>query len=245
LWDVLQIFLNIFGNVIVDILLIIFLLIGVIVGILWRPGWTNRVIKFIPREHRFVEFPIEKEYATSIECGSVKGYPPQRFYKYKPGWLGATGRFIKRPSVIFLGKEGTAYTWGLESGKEKKIGGLADAIRTVLGERFYELMPEEAKKKLEESKINVTVDLEEGLTPEGFRPVSEEEILREEDRKAAETFWKGKKEAEKGATLNTIITILAGVGIGFIIAWLLKVGGTTTVAHETTQAILFAIQSLL
>jgi len=241
LWDI---FLGIFGNMVFDILLLIFLLIGIIVGILWRPGWANRVIKFMPREYRYVEFPIEHEYAMSIECKEVKGFPPQRFYKYKPGWLGATGRFIKRPSTIFLAKEGTAYTWSLQSGKDVKIGKLSDALQTVLGKKFYDLMPEEAKEKLEESKINVTVDLEEGSTPEGFRPISEEEILREEDRKAAETYWAGKKEAERGAILNTIITILAGVGIGFIGAWLLKVGGTTVV-EQSPQAAMFMIRYLL
>jgi len=212
LWDI---FLGIFGNIVFDILLLIFLLIGIIVGILWRPGWANRVIKFMPREYRYVEFPIEHEYAMSI-----------------------------RPSTIFLAKEGTAYTWSLQSGKDIKIGKLSDALRTVLGKKFYDLMPEEAKEKLEESKINVTIDLEEGSTPEGFRPISEEEILREEDRKAAETYWAGKKEAERGAILNTIITILAGVGIGFIGAWLLKVGGTTVV-EQSPQAAMFMIRYLL
>jgi len=216
MWDI---FIGIFGNIVFDILLLIFLLIGIIVGILWRPGWANRVIKFMPREYRYVEFPIEHEYAMSIECKEVKGFP-------------------------FLAKEGTAYTWSLRSGKNIQIGKLSDALRTVLGKKFYDLMPEEAKEKLEESKINVTVDLEEGSTPEGFRPISEEEILREEDRKAAETYWAGKKEAERGAILNTIITILAGVGIGFIGAWLLKVGGTTVI-EQTPQAAMFMIRYLL
>ncbi|MGQ9624805.1 MAG: hypothetical protein ACUVT9_05480 [Candidatus Bathycorpusculaceae bacterium] len=244
MWDI---FFGIFGNIVFDVLLLIFLLVGMIVGLLWKPSWTHKVVKFIPREHRFVEFPIEHEYAHSIECKEVKGYPPQRFYKYRPGWIGAIGRVIKRPSTIFLAKEGTAYTWGLQGNPNRepiKIGKLSDAIQTVLGKRFYDLMPDDAKEKLEESRINVTVELEEGTTPEDYRPASEEEILTEEDRKAAETYWAGKKEAEKGALLNVIITILAGVGIGFIIAWLLKVGGTTVVEQPTAQAIMFMVKSL-
>jgi hypothetical protein len=230
-----EIFTQIFGNILTDIIILIFLLVGVIVGIMWRPGFGNHVRKLIPREHRFVDFPIEDEYACSVECKNQKGYPKQRFFKYAPAFMGQLGKYVKRPAMMFLGKEGTAYTWKEHSGKVD-IGKLDAALKTVWGEDFYNQIPPEQRALIEESKINVTVDLESGLTPEGYTPVSEEDIKTEQDRKAAETYWEGKKSADKPQLLNIIITVLAGVGIGFIIAWLLKVGGTTTVVQQPSTA---------
>lgn len=223
-----DIFIQIFGNIIADILFAIFLIVGVIAGILWRPGFGNHVRKIIPREHRFVDFAIQDEYACSVECKKQKGFPQQRFFKYAAAFMGQVGKYVKRPAMMFIGKEGTAYTWKEQSGKVE-IGKLNDAVKTVLGQEFYDQIPEEQKALLEESRINVSVDLEEGLTPEGYTPVSEEDIKTEQDRKASETYWEGKKSTEKPVILNIIITALAGAGVGFILAWFLKVGGTTVV----------------
>lgn len=233
-----QIFIDIFGNIIVDILFIVFLLAGAITGILWRPGFGNKVTKLIPREHRFVDFPIDSEYEASIECKESKGFPPQRFFKYAPAFMGQTGKYIKRPSIMYIGKEGTAYTWMMKSGTIDKIGSLSDAVATVWGKDFYEQIPDEQRALLEKSEINVSVDLEQGLTPTNFTPITEEDIYTEEDRKASHAYVESLNEGAKTNMINLIITVLAGVGGGFILAWFLHVGGTTVIQNPTTQMIL-------
>jgi len=80
------------------------------------------------------------------------------------------------------------------------------------GDEFYFTVPEEKRKELEESKVNVTVELEPGMTPEGYRPASEEDFKQEQDRQAAETWWKGKKIAEKGTWMQWMFIFAAGMG---------------------------------
>jgi hypothetical protein len=214
--DVFGIFLDVFGNIIFDILLVIFMLVGVILGLLFRPRIGNMVLKLLVKEHRFYELPIEEETAVSVECSPQKGLPAHRFLKYAPGYNGVVGKFVRRMRTLFLGKEGTAYTWHLE-GDKKVESTLTATLLTLWGKKFYDLIPDEQKQKVEEAKINVTVDLESGLTPEGYRPITEEDIHTEEDRKAAETFWEGKKRLDSGQWLKIILPGLAGFGLAFVV----------------------------
>lgn len=240
-----SIFLDFFGNIFNDIFVVVFLLTGMLCGIFFRPWFGNQVIKLIDREYRFVDLDIDEETAVSIECKDKKGMPPQRFYKWRPAYTGIMGKFVKKPVTRFFGKEGTAYTWGMgaeEEGKAtdpkdpktfKPMGKLCDAIKTLWGNAFYDEIPEKQKELLEKSQIQFTVQLDQGpLTPSGYKVVSEEDIKAEEDRKAAETFWQGKKTIEKGQWIQWIFILLAGFGIAcaLMIIGILRIpsGNTTT-----------------
>lgn len=212
-----------------------------------RPGWGNIVMKLIPREHRFVDFSIQEETAISLDCKEKKGYPPHKFLKIGPGFVGKVGRFVKRSSTRWLGKEGTAYTWETENDKYTEIpGGLAAALKTVWGEEFYNEIPEAARLQLEENKILVTVDLSTGLTPAGMRSISEEDIKRETDRKAAENLWEAKKQVQRGQLLNYMIWAVAGFGVAcaLIVVGILKLP-TATPTPQQTANILRSIAGLL
>ena len=208
---VLEFFTNFFTNPFNLVMIALFILTGILIGLVFRPKAKNQVMKLIPRDRRFIDFNISKENAFSLMCESVKGFPPQRFLKYAPGWTGSVGKFLKRMRTRYLGQEGTAYTWKTESEKVK-IGSLAKALRGLWGEEFYGQVPEDKRKKLEESKINVTVELEAGITPKDYKPVTEEAIKQEQDRLAAETWWKGKKIAEKGTWMQWMFIFAAGMG---------------------------------
>lgn len=211
-----DIFLGYFGNIFNILMILIFLLVGVILGVIFRPGWTNAVMKVSPSEHRFDDFSIKSESAITIECEDKKGMPPHRFIKLYPGYIGRTGRFVKRQITRYIGKEGTAYTWKLNDADEyvKVPGGLATALIAIWGQDVYDQIPDEPKKALEgTANLMVTVDLTEGLTPQGYRSVSEEDIKREEDREAAKTLWQGKQQQSKGEIVKTIIIAVAGFGI--------------------------------
>lgn len=75
--------------------------------------------------------------------------------------------------------------------------------------------------KHRETKIDVTVELDKTMTPEGQTPASEEDIKQEQDRLAAETWWTGKKMSEKATIMNTLLTLGAGAGIMAIASKLL------------------------
>jgi hypothetical protein len=195
----------------------IFIAAGLLIGLLLRPWMGNQVIKFMPGDHRFMDLNIDEETSISIQCKKEKGMPIQRFFKLHPGFTGIVGRIIKKPITRYLGMEGTAYTWQIKSGKWEKLGSLQDAVRAIWGEDFYQTVPETQKLKLEESRIQVTVGLDESpLTPEGMRSISEEDIKQEEDRQASKTFWEEHSSQMKGWLINLFLA--GGTGFGIALA---------------------------
>lgn len=200
------------------IMVLIFLLVGIIVGVLLRPWFGNEVIKLIPREHRFVDLGIEEETACSITCKNKKGMPPQRFYKHQPGYTGIVGMILKKPITRFFGKEGTAYTWSIGTDSKPIKVPIVEALKVMLSKEFYDQIPLKQQEILNNSKLDIIVDIDEGLTPNDedntpYRSISEEDIKREEDREAAKTFWKGKTSAERTQIISLLITGIAGFGI--------------------------------
>lgn len=228
-----DIFVGYFSNPLSWVFLGIFLLLGILVGVFLRPFVGNQVQKFIPADHRFIDLSIDEETAISVQCKKVKGMPIQRFFKLHSGFTGIVGRFLKKPITRYLGIEGTAYTWEIEAGRWKKLGSLADAVRVVWGERFWGSVPDKQKEKLTESRIQVTVGLDEApLTPAGMRSISEEDIKSEEDRRASKVFWEEHKSQQKGFYINLI---LAG-GTGFAIcAFLVLMGIIRLPTPEAVQ----------
>ena len=232
-------FIGFFTNIFNILMLAIFILIGVLIGLMLKPKAKDQVMKLIPRDMRFVDFDVKRENAFSVECEEKKGFPPQRFIKYKPGWSGGVGRFLKRNITRHLGLEGTAYTCQVEQGKKLNVpqkdgnpgsvevenavflGSLADCLKGLWGTEFYEQVPDKQRDEVEGSRVNVIVGLEEIKTPVGFKEITEEAIKQEEDRLAAETWWKGKKQAEKGAWIQYLWLLLAGAGIMAIASKLL------------------------
>ena len=130
------ILISVFGNILTDVFLGVFILIGILLGIFLRPMVGNRVLKLDPSDHRFHELDIKEESAISIECQDKKGMPPQRFFKYHPGFTGIIGKFLKKNVTLFLGRTGTAYTWRLESRKIFIPGHNRESSADSLGRSF-------------------------------------------------------------------------------------------------------------
>lgn len=219
---IIDVFGSYFSNPLSWVFMGIFVGIGLLVGLFLKPWMGNQVIKISPSDHRFTDLDIEEETSISVQCKKKKGMPIQRFLKLHPGFTGIVGRFIRKPITRYLGLEGTAYTWEIENGKHKKLGSLGAVVQGIWGEDFWETVPERQKAMLQESRILVTVGLDESpLTPPGMRTISEEDVKQEEDRQASKTFW-----SEHGAQMKAffINLILAG-GTGFGIAMLLMMLG--------------------
>lgn len=210
---VFDIFTDTFGNLFTDVLFGVFILVGILLGIFLRPFFGNQVLKLHTKDHRLDELDIDEETAISIECKKRKGMPPQRFFKWQPGFTGIAGRFIKKPKTVYLAAEGTAYTQRMKGGDVRMR--LAEAIRTLWGEAFCSTIPQKQAQLLEDSRIGVTVNIAEELTPKGMRTISEEDIKSEEDRKAAETLWEGKEKKDKGQLINLFLAGGTGAAVVF------------------------------
>ena len=245
-----ELFLDFFGNIFYVLISVMFLLIGLLAGFLFKPKAKNHVTKLVPRDHRFIDFDIIKETAVSLICEVKKGLPPQRFFKLRSGWTGTIGKYLKKSVTKYFGLEGTAYTWRIESGEDIPLGTLAEAVKVVVGEPFYNQIPTKQRELFEESKIGVTVDVSaESLTPVGFRKISEEDIKSEQDCDASETFWKGKKQSVKIQVLEYFFIAATGFAICAVLflIGILKVNPAPVVetVKQTSEIIRPALGSLI
>jgi len=102
-------------------------------------------------------------------------------------------------------------------GVGEKLGSLADALKIVWEDEFLKEIPKDQLKQIEESKIFVTVDLEPGLTPEGYEPVAEEDIQSEQDREASKIFGKGLGATTKQQLYQGMLWMALGVAATFIL----------------------------
>lgn len=218
---ILDIFAEYFANPMTWVFMGVFVMVGLLIGLLLRPWMGNQVIKFMPGDHRFIDLAIDEETSVSVQCKKVKGMPIQRFFKLHPGFTGIVGRFVKKPITRYLGMEGTAYTWQIKHGRWEKLGSLADALKAVWGIDFFNTVPETQRTKLEESRIQVTVGLDESpLTPENMRSISEEDIKQEEDRQASKTFWQEHGAQMKGFFINLLLAGGTGFGVALALMFL-------------------------
>jgi len=86
----------------------------------------------------------------------------------------------------------------------------------VLGEETVKNLKEDIKKKLIESKVFVTVDLEEGYKPAGLPTLREEDIYDEQDRQAASIL----AESVRYSTKREIGQGLLWMGVGAMLVLL-------------------------
>ena len=103
-----------------------------------------------------------------------------------------------------------------------------EAVKFKLGEDFLRPFPEDKKALLQDDKFLVTVDLEPGLTPEGYTPATEQDIADKGDRDMAKLLGEAAKMALHGGMLDKIPWIGMGVALGLVgamaLGWI-PVGG--------------------
>lgn len=103
--------------------------------------------------------------------------------------------------------------WGPEKIEDMDVGSLEDALLVIWGEEFYKTVPEERKAQLQDSTVKLSVELEPGITPEGFSPITESDINNEGDRNIMQ-LW---AEEAKGALKTPIFESAMAMGFGGLI----------------------------
>jgi len=238
---IIDIFFSFFTSIFNILFFIIAILIGVIVGMILYRALTrpkNQIIYCRERDGRAMELNIAKEDAISLETATK---PPLRFFKFGRSY---ELRRHGRPFTRFFGKEGTAYTWVLEGfhkltpkrGRPSKNPGehgkvelsfpsLAGLLKSLWGETFFASVPETQRAELEENKVLVTVNLESGLTPEGYQPITESVIRKKSREDAKDLIGRGLKGAISKDWFERLAWIGAGAGITMFALLLLGVIG--------------------
>jgi len=87
---------------------------------------------------------------------------------------------------------------------------LEDAVKSKWGEEFYENVPDKMKDLLRKNNLLVTVNLEPGIVPEGYEPITESVIKKKANEDMAELM----AHSLKGAVKKTVLDIIPWIGLG-------------------------------
>jgi len=171
---------------------------------------------------------IEVKESLTLSPKQIKTKDNYRFMRNSVAYTLKRGA---KTVIVWLAKRGTAYTWmptqpkNGEDGKPiyQRVGTLWDGLNSALGEDELKDIPADTLKKLVESKIFVTVDLEEGTTPAGFSAMSEQDVNTEANNDMASLIGYRIRNAlneidylEKIALMGSgglVILVLQGMGI--------------------------------
>ena len=211
----------IFGANILELLMrIIFLLLGGIFMYVLFPmlGSATRILYCRERDGRGVDLAVKLEDEIRLDTKNN-----MRFFKHGRSYA-FTG-VMNRLKSVFFAKEGTAYTAKLMgfSGTEKeptkielKFPTVWEAVRFKLGDEFLRPFPEEQRKLLQDEQFMITVGLEPGLTPKGYKPATEQDISDKGDRDMAKLLGEAARMALHGGMLDKIPWIGVGVALGLV-----------------------------
>jgi len=65
---------------------------------------------------------------------------------------------------------------------ELEFENLAEVLEWKWGTKFYSTIPQKRKDELLDNQVNLSVELQDGLTPKGYTPITEQDINDEGDR---------------------------------------------------------------
>lgn len=216
--NLIQLFLG--ANLVELLMRILFLLLGGIFMYILFPmfGAATRILYCRERDGRGQELAVKLEDEVRLDTkNNIRFFKHGRSYAF-------TG-MMNRLKSVFFAKEGTAYTAKLLgfSGTpdeptriELEFPTVWEAMRNRVGDAFLRPFPEEQKKKLQNEKFLVTVDLEPGLTPEGYEPATEQDIADKGKRDMAKLLGEAAKMALHGGMLDKIPWIGMGVAVGLV-----------------------------
>lgn len=219
-------------SLLVLMLIPVFVAIGIILGVYLSIPRKHQVDKYLPNDNRAYEFNVKKETRFGLFCDAVANLPPQAFFKLFPSTLiyrkGLIGGF--RPIVRYIAREGIAFTQGVIDNVDFTNKKLHEIVSVLWGDD-YEKTPERLRKKLEESKIDVTirigdpVDIKLKDKKTGIEyTISEDEVYKERVQRAMEGVEQGKNKASAIPRLNYILAVGCGIGLGLLVAAFFKIG---------------------
>jgi len=216
--DIIALFLG--ANLIELLMRFMFLLLGGIFTFILFPmfGAATRILYCRERDGRGEDLAVKIEDEVRLDTKNNV-----RFFKHGRSY--AFVGMMRRMKSIFFAKEGTAYTAKLEgfSGTEENPTKITlefptvwEAVKYKLGDDFLRPFPEDKKKLLQDDKFLVTVDLEPGLTPEGYLPATEQDIADKGKRDMAKLLGESAKMALHGGLIDKVPWIGMGVALGLV-----------------------------
>jgi hypothetical protein len=204
-------------------LVVILILIGI--GLIGFLMWTSlrpekKILYFSEDENLGQQLNVNKMAPAHLH--SKKNKMIYRFVRFREAYnFQIGGKNVTR----WLAKTGTAYTKRLESGEVGEFT-LWDIMMTVWGKDVLDELKDEEKQKLIKSEVMITVNLEEGKTPEGYKPLSETYINEESDAEMMKMFGENAKRAmQREDWIRSASLIGSGVALCYIAQAMGLLGG--------------------
>jgi len=205
-------------------------------------GAATRILYCRERDGRGSDLAVKLEDEIRLDtANNIRFFKHGRSYSFtgmmnrlKVIYFGKEGTAYTAKLMGFSGKprldnpdapeEGAAEGGDAEEGAAKKgptqitldFPTVWEAVKYKLGDEFLRPFPEEQKKLLQDEKFLVTVDLEPGLTPEGYVPATEQDIADKGKRDMARLLGEAAKMALHGGFIDKIPWIGFGVAIGIV-----------------------------
>jgi len=168
-----------------------------------------RILYFSETDRVLEEIKPDKITPKQIKCKDNRRFIRNSIaYQWKKG---------NRTLITWLAKRGRARTFkpaNTEEGKAIIIGGLWDALTSVLGDEIEQDFTPEWREALKESKIYVTVELEKGETGD---TLSEQDIRSEANNNMAELMASRVRDS---MAQNDMVKMIGVMAIGAVLVFL-------------------------
>ena len=137
-----------------------------------------------------------------------------RFIRFRQAWNFQVG--MKTVTRI-LAKKGSAYSMQLESGVDAGPYTLYDIMLSVWDQKTVDALKDDIKQKLIESKVPITVKLEEMITLKGQKAKSELFIKNEANQEMARVFGENiRREMNAEDWVRTAALVGCGVALAYV-----------------------------
>lgn len=172
---------------------------------------TKKIMYLHEAEHQGELLPVKR--TTPNHIHSKRGKDPYEFIRHRDPYSVQSGW---KQITYYFAKAGTAYAKQLEDGEQGPFT-LWKVMKAVLGTETCEALVDEIKQKLIESQVAITVKLEEGYTPKGFKERSEFAVQKEADAEASKVFGINlKKELTKEDYIKYAGLVGTGVALALV-----------------------------
>lgn len=203
---------SILNSPMVFVLLLIFVITGTITFFAWtslRPA--KHVLYFSEDENLGEQMNVNRLTPTFLY--SKKAKTIYRYLRFREAFnFVIGGRTVTR----WLAKKGTAFSKRLESGEVGDFT-LFTIMKAVWGDEVINSLKAEEYQKLIESEVMITVRLEAGTTPEGYKPIAETYIKKESDEEMAKLFGENvRRELSKEDWIRSAALVGSGIALCYV-----------------------------
>ena len=124
-----------------------------------------------------------------------------------------------KSELLWLAKMGKGYVFRLKQGekdKAEKLGSLWEGLNVILGEDICNGFTDYVKDKLMDSKIYLTVELEQPPFPVEYEELTEQDVKNENAQRMSSVMFAGMKDQLKEDYIKIIFILGTGIAIALV-----------------------------